>query len=153
MSSFHDISNIYTTVFQVKRLNHRRWSMKLFNRLTRGKPGYKMICNMKPCNITYRSLIIAWLSESNKTIAQILKCVISRICMYYFIVISCCLHSGIQTIKCSKERNAFMLQCYLLVIWTFSVSSRRVILSVTTRWLWYWKLSVSVMSNTLWRSQ
>ena len=37
--------------------------------------------------------------------------VISRICMYYFIVLSCCLHSGISTIKRSKEKDAFMLQC------------------------------------------
>jgi hypothetical protein len=37
---------------------------------------------MKPCNITYRSssLIIARLSESNKTTSQILKCAISSDC-------------------------------------------------------------------------
>ena len=29
-----------------------------------------MTCNMKPCHITSRSLIIARLSESNKTTAQ-----------------------------------------------------------------------------------
>jgi hypothetical protein len=29
-----------------------------------------MICNMKPCNITSRSLITAQLSESNKTTAR-----------------------------------------------------------------------------------
>jgi hypothetical protein len=39
-----------------------------------------------------------------------LKCAISRICMYHFIVPSCCLHSGIWTIQRSKEKNAFMLQ-------------------------------------------
>jgi hypothetical protein len=39
-----------------------------------------------------------------------LKCAISRICVYYFIVPSCCLHSGIWTIQRSKEKNAFMLQ-------------------------------------------
>jgi hypothetical protein len=32
-----------------------------------------MISNMKPCNIIFRSLIIARLSESNKTTVQILK--------------------------------------------------------------------------------
>jgi hypothetical protein len=37
--------------------------------------------------------------------------VISRICMYYFIVPSGYLHSGISTIIRSKEKNAFMLQC------------------------------------------
>ena len=53
-----------------------------------------MICNMKPCNITYMSLIIAQLSQSNKTTAQ-MQCAISCICVYYFIVLSCCLHSVI----------------------------------------------------------
>ena len=46
---------------------------------------------MKPCNITSRSLIIARLSVSNKTIDQDLKCAISRTCVYYFIGLSCCL--------------------------------------------------------------
>jgi hypothetical protein len=39
-----------------------------------------------------------------------LKCAIFRICMYHFVVPSCCLHSGIWTIQRSKEKNAFMLQ-------------------------------------------
>ena len=69
-----------------------------------------MICNMKPCNITSRSLIIAQLSESKKNYHSDLQCAISCICMYYIIVLSCCLHSGIRTIKRSKEKNAFMLQ-------------------------------------------
>ena len=60
-----------------------------------------MICNMKPCYITSRSLIITWLSDSNKTTAQILKCAISRICVYYFIVLSCCLHSYCEFEPCS----------------------------------------------------
>jgi hypothetical protein len=34
-----------------------------------------MTCNMKPCHITSRSLIIARLSESNKTTAQIYSAV------------------------------------------------------------------------------
>ena len=61
--------NFYTTVFRVKRLNNQTRNMRLFNRLTR-KTLIWIICNVKPCNITSRSLIIAWLSESNKTTAQ-----------------------------------------------------------------------------------
>jgi len=35
------------------------------------KPEVYIICNMKQCNITSRSLIIARLSESNTTIAKV----------------------------------------------------------------------------------
>jgi len=51
--------------------------------------------------------------------------------LYYFIVLSCCLHSGILTIKRSKEKNAFMLhnnnnvwcRCYIIVVKMISVSN------------------------------
>ena len=43
---------------------------RLFNRLTR-KPAVQMVCNMNPFDITSRLLIITWISESNKTAAQI----------------------------------------------------------------------------------
>jgi len=36
--------------------------------------------------------------------------IISHICAYYFIVLSCCLRSGILTIKGSKEKKAYILQ-------------------------------------------
>jgi hypothetical protein len=49
---------------------------------------------MKPCNITYRSLIIAWLSESNKTTPIFTVCSISYL----------------RVLKISNEKNAFMLQ-------------------------------------------
>jgi hypothetical protein len=58
-----DLFNIYTTVFRIKRLNNRA-------RLTL-KAVIKMMCNIKPCNIVSRALIIARISESNKTTAQI----------------------------------------------------------------------------------
>ena len=51
-------------------LNNQTWSVILFNRLAQ-KSVVSMICNMKPCNITSRSLSIALLSESNKTTVQI----------------------------------------------------------------------------------
>jgi hypothetical protein len=54
------LNDIYTTVFRIR----------LFNSLTQ-KTVVLMICNMKPHTITSRSLIIARLSESNKTTAQI----------------------------------------------------------------------------------
>jgi hypothetical protein len=49
------MSNIYTTVFRVKWVHNRTRSVRLLNRLTR-KTVVSVICNMKPCNITSRSL-------------------------------------------------------------------------------------------------
>jgi hypothetical protein len=45
---------------------------------------------MKPCNITSRSLIIAWLSESNKTTAQIysVQYLISVCIITYFLAVA-----------------------------------------------------------------
>jgi hypothetical protein len=47
-----------------------RVRVRLFNQLTRKHVVY-MIRNMKPCNITSRSFIIARLSDSNKATIQI----------------------------------------------------------------------------------
>ena len=71
---------------------------------------------MKPCNTvtTCRSLIIARLSENNKT-------TISRIYVYYSIVLSYFLYSGTSTIQRSKEKNAFMLQYLSLTLVTISI--------------------------------
>ena len=59
-SVYHRLCNIYSTVFQVKRLTQSNSR----------KTVVFMNCSMTPCNITSRSLIIARLSESNKTTAQ-----------------------------------------------------------------------------------
>ena len=59
---------------------------------------------MQLCNITSRLLIIARLSGGNKTTGTTQKCAISCICVCYFLVFSCCLHSGIMIIKRSKEK-------------------------------------------------
>ena len=65
--------------FRVKGLNNRTWSVRLFNRVAR-KTVVQMICSMKSCNITSRSLIIAQLSEiRKKNYSPDLKCAISRI--------------------------------------------------------------------------
>jgi len=49
-----------------------------------------MICNMKPCNITSRPLIIARLSESNKSTAQILSVhyLVSACIILYFLAVA-----------------------------------------------------------------
>ena len=65
-----------------------------------------MICSMKPCNITSKSLIIARLSESNKTAAQ-------KVCNISYLRVL--FHSLLLAVACilvnkRKENNAFMLQ-------------------------------------------
>ena len=44
-----------------------------------------------------------------KYLKYLKKCAVSRISVYYFTILSCCLYSGIQTIKRSKKR---MHSCY-----------------------------------------
>ena len=58
---------------------------------------------MKPCNITSRSLVITRFSVSNKS--PDLKCAISRICVYYFIVLNCCLHCTLWYINHKKIKG------------------------------------------------
>jgi hypothetical protein len=55
-------------VFPVKQSNVKHVIVKLCNS---GKNVVQMICIMKSCNITSRSLIIARISDSNKTTAKI----------------------------------------------------------------------------------
>ena len=64
-----------------------------------------MICKIKPCNITSRSLIIAWLSERIKPTAQIksVQYLVSACIISKFLAVA-------YKIKRSKKKNAFMLQ-------------------------------------------
>ena len=68
---------------------------------------------MKPCNITSRSLIISWLTESNKTRAQI-KSVQYFVSACFLAVHQLLTFWYIKSIKRSKEKNAIMLQLTLI---------------------------------------
>jgi hypothetical protein len=62
---------------------------------------------MKTCNIISRSLNIARLSQSNKLHPRFKMC---SICVYYFIVLSCCLY--ILIYKPWKDQRNRMHSCY-----------------------------------------
>jgi hypothetical protein len=69
---------------------------------------------MKPCNITCRSLIIARLSESNKTTAQIesVEYLVSACIISLFFAVDTIL--VYKPSKRSKEKSSFMLQNMLV---------------------------------------
>jgi hypothetical protein len=83
------------------------------DKLTAGLKYTFKVCNLHYTAIFKKySLCVTHLSKPG-TFKTGLQCAISCICMYYIIVLSCCLHSGIRTIKRSKEKNAFMFIFFL----------------------------------------
>jgi hypothetical protein len=69
-----------------------------------------MMSRQQPAR-TYQPITTSLQQKKGRPIYRTdLKCAISCICVYYFIIFSCCLHSGIKTTKRSNEKNPFMLQ-------------------------------------------